>query len=90
MEPSNLDRVKSFDTLFAELSEKAAARPSGSRTVTELESGVHGIGKKTDAHAAAASRVGSSARVRMEVIGTGGAGRRRDGRSRAGRSARAR
>lgn len=52
MEPSNLDRVKSFDTLFAELSEKAAARPSGSRTVAELESGVHGIGKKVVEEAA--------------------------------------
>jgi phosphoribosyl-ATP pyrophosphohydrolase len=44
--------VKSFDTLFAELSEKAAARPSGSRTVAELESGVHGIGKKVVEEAA--------------------------------------
>jgi phosphoribosyl-ATP pyrophosphohydrolase len=52
MEPSNLGRVKSFDTLFAELSEKAAARPSGSRTVAELESGVHGIGKKVVEEAA--------------------------------------
>ena len=38
--------VKSFDTLFSELAEKAAARPTGSRTVAELDSGVHGIGKK--------------------------------------------
>jgi len=38
--------VKTFDELFAELSEKAASRPSGSRTVAELDSGVHGIGKK--------------------------------------------
>ncbi|SDH68271.1 phosphoribosyl-ATP pyrophosphatase [Arthrobacter subterraneus] len=52
MQPSNLDRVKSFDTLFAELSEKAAARPAGSRTVAELESGVHGIGKKVVEEAA--------------------------------------
>lgn len=52
MQPSNLDRVKSFDTLFAELSEKAAARPIGSRTVAELESGVHGIGKKVVEEAA--------------------------------------
>ena len=44
--------MKSFDTLFAELSEKAAARPSGSRTVAELESGVHGIGKKVVEEAA--------------------------------------
>ncbi|WP_323961709.1 phosphoribosyl-ATP diphosphatase [Arthrobacter sp. JZ12] len=44
--------MKSFDSLFAELSEKAAARPSGSRTVAELDSGVHGIGKKVVEEAA--------------------------------------
>lgn len=38
--------MKTFDTLFAELAEKARERPSGSRTITELDSGVHGIGKK--------------------------------------------
>lgn len=38
--------MKTFDELFAELSEKAATRPEGSRTVAELDSGVHGIGKK--------------------------------------------
>jgi phosphoribosyl-ATP pyrophosphohydrolase len=38
--------VKTFEDLFAELSEKAQNRPAGSRTVAELESGVHGIGKK--------------------------------------------
>jgi len=38
--------VKTFDTLFAELAEKARERPTGSRTITELDSGVHGIGKK--------------------------------------------
>ncbi|MDN5756395.1 MAG: phosphoribosyl-ATP diphosphatase [Arthrobacter sp.] len=38
--------MKTFDTLFAELAEKAQTRPSGSRTITELDSGVHGIGKK--------------------------------------------
>ncbi|MDQ4489638.1 phosphoribosyl-ATP diphosphatase [Sinomonas sp. ASV486] len=38
--------MKDFETLFAELSEKAQTRPAGSRTVAELESGVHGIGKK--------------------------------------------
>ena len=32
--------------LFAELAEKAATRPAGSRTVTELDAGVHAIGKK--------------------------------------------
>ncbi len=44
--PGNVGSVKSFDALFAELSEKASSRPPGSRTVAELESGVHGIGKK--------------------------------------------
>jgi len=38
--------VKTFDALFEELSEKAAARPAGSGTVAELDAGVHAIGKK--------------------------------------------
>lgn len=38
--------MKTFDVLFAELAEKAVTRPAGSRTVTELEAGVHTIGKK--------------------------------------------
>lgn len=38
--------VKTFDELFAELAEKARARPEASATVAELDSGVHGIGKK--------------------------------------------
>jgi phosphoribosyl-ATP pyrophosphohydrolase len=38
--------VKSFDGLFAELSEKALSRPDGSGTVAELDAGVHAIGKK--------------------------------------------
>lgn len=38
--------MKTFDTLFAELAEKAESRPAGSRTIAELDSGVHGIGKK--------------------------------------------
>ncbi len=38
--------MKTFDGLFAELSEKAATRPEGSRTVAELDGGVHTIGKK--------------------------------------------
>ena len=44
--------VKTFESLFDELSEKAAARPAGSRTVAELESGIHGIGKKVVEEAA--------------------------------------
>ena len=38
--------MKTFDDLFAELSEKAASRPAGSGTVAELDAGVHAIGKK--------------------------------------------
>jgi len=38
--------VKTFDELFAELSDKARTRPDGSGTVRELDAGVHGIGKK--------------------------------------------
>lgn len=38
--------MKTFDGLFAELTDKAAARPSGSRTVELLDAGVHAIGKK--------------------------------------------
>jgi phosphoribosyl-ATP pyrophosphohydrolase len=38
--------VKTFDDLFAELSEKAVSRPEGSGTVAELDGGVHAIGKK--------------------------------------------
>ena len=38
--------MKTFDDLFAELADKAAQRPEGSRTVAELDAGVHSIGKK--------------------------------------------
>lgn len=38
--------MKTFDSLFAELAEKAATRPTGSGTVAELDAGVHAIGKK--------------------------------------------
>jgi len=44
--------VKTFDALFAELADKAATRPAGSRTVAEIDSGVHGIGKKVVEEAA--------------------------------------
>lgn len=50
--PRYPDYVKTFDTLFAELSEKAKTRPEGSRTIAELDSGVHGIGKKVVEEAA--------------------------------------
>ncbi|HZK37129.1 MAG TPA: phosphoribosyl-ATP diphosphatase [Aeromicrobium sp.] len=38
--------MKTFDQLFAELTDKAATRPEGSGTVAELDAGVHAIGKK--------------------------------------------
>lgn len=38
--------MKTFEDLFAELSEKAQTRPDGSGTVDELDRGVHFIGKK--------------------------------------------
>jgi len=44
--------VKSFDALFAELTDKAAARPEGSGTVAALDAGVHEIGKKVVEEAA--------------------------------------
>lgn len=38
--------MKSFEELFAELSEKAQSRPEGSDTVHRLDAGIHTIGKK--------------------------------------------
>lgn len=38
--------MKTFDGLFAELSEKARDRPEGSGTVAALDAGVHAQGKK--------------------------------------------
>ena len=38
--------VKTFEELFAELSEKVRTRPDGSGTVAALDGGVHGLGKK--------------------------------------------
>lgn len=38
--------MKTFEDLFAELTEKAATRPEGSGTVKELDAGIHFIGKK--------------------------------------------
>jgi phosphoribosyl-ATP pyrophosphohydrolase len=38
--------VKTFDALWAELTEKASTRPEGSGTVAALDAGVHAIGKK--------------------------------------------
>ncbi|MDT7554473.1 MAG: phosphoribosyl-ATP pyrophosphohydrolase [Pseudonocardiales bacterium] len=38
--------MKTFDELFAELGEKAIARPAGSATVAALDAGIHAQGKK--------------------------------------------
>ncbi|SHJ93834.1 phosphoribosyl-ATP pyrophosphatase [Pseudonocardia thermophila] len=38
--------MKTFDELFAELTEKAATRPAGSATVEALDAGLHAQGKK--------------------------------------------
>ena len=46
--------MKTFDQLFAELSDKARSRPSGSGTVAALDAGVHAIGKKVVEEAAEA------------------------------------
>ena len=44
--------MKTFDELFAELSETARTRPEGSGTVRALDAGVHAIGKKVVEEAA--------------------------------------
>jgi phosphoribosyl-ATP pyrophosphohydrolase len=44
--------VKTFETLFAELSDRARTRPAGSGTVAALDAGVHAIGKKVVEEAA--------------------------------------
>lgn len=38
--------MKTFESLWAELSEKALTRPTGSGTVVAIDAGVHSIGKK--------------------------------------------
>jgi phosphoribosyl-ATP pyrophosphohydrolase len=38
--------MKTFESLWAELSEKAVSRPEGSGTVDALDAGIHTIGKK--------------------------------------------
>ncbi|MFT3871680.1 MAG: phosphoribosyl-ATP diphosphatase [Nocardioides sp.] len=38
--------MKTFEELWAELTEKARTRPADSGTVRELDAGVHAIGKK--------------------------------------------
>ncbi|MBN9325509.1 MAG: phosphoribosyl-ATP diphosphatase [Cellulomonas sp. 73-145] len=44
--------MKTFESLFAELAQKAVDRPEGSGTVAELDGGVHTIGKKVVEEAA--------------------------------------
>ncbi len=41
-----MTRVKNFDSLHAELLDRAKNRPEGSSTVAALDAGVHHIGKK--------------------------------------------
>ena len=38
--------MKTFESLWAELSEKTLTRPEGSGTVEALDAGIHAIGKK--------------------------------------------
>lgn len=49
---TRLTDVKTFESLFAELAQKAVDRPEGSGTVAELDGGVHTIGKKVVEEAA--------------------------------------
>ena len=44
--------MKTFDELFAELTERKSARPAGSATVEALDAGVHAQGKKVVEEAA--------------------------------------
>ena len=46
--------MKTFDELFAELTERALDRPAGSGTVAALDAGVHEQGKKVVEEAAEA------------------------------------
>lgn len=38
--------MKNFDELWRELNEISASKPDGSRTIKQLEAGIHAIGKK--------------------------------------------
>lgn len=44
--------MKTFESLFAELTDRAVNRPEGSGTVAALDAGVHTIGKKVIEEAA--------------------------------------
>ncbi len=62
--------MKTFDALFAELSDKAASRIEGSGTVAALDAGVHAIGKKVLEEAAEswmAAEHESAARTAEEI-----------------------
>lgn len=43
--------MKTFDSLFAELSERITTRPDGSGTVSAFDKGVHHLGKKVNEEA---------------------------------------
>ncbi len=45
-DPLPLSLMKTFDALFAELTDKVTSRESGSGTVAAVDAGVHEIGKK--------------------------------------------
>jgi phosphoribosyl-ATP pyrophosphohydrolase len=65
-----LTLVKTFDQLYAELTDKAATRPQGSGTVAELGAGVHAIGKKIVEEAAEvwmAAEYEGNARTAQEI-----------------------
>ena len=68
--PVTLTLVKTFDQLYAELTDKAATRPQGSGTVAALDAGVHAIGKKIVEEAAEvwmAAEYGGKARPAEEI-----------------------
>jgi phosphoribosyl-ATP pyrophosphohydrolase len=44
--------VKTLDEMYAEILDRAQQRPDGSSTVSALDAGVHGIGKKVVEEAA--------------------------------------
>ena len=44
--------MKTFDSLYQELAQRAVTRPDGSNTVALLDAGVHEIGKKVVEEAA--------------------------------------
>lgn len=62
--------MKTFEELFAQLQQRAAARPAGSGTVKLLDGGVHAIGKKLVEEAAEswmAAEYESRARTAEEI-----------------------